>query len=180
MVGILSLPIVNIATINHVARIDEELCPPHGLEEITRPLHLGHEFDEKLSTCICVNALHKAIDATNNTARIRKSVVVNDRWIIPIRIRQDSGLIYCRSSRSKNSDRKIRRAMCHHAHGDEHNQEIEENGKVGQYPKFLECADLTNGKATDGPNETADGIAKFEFGDLGKGLAVANDNVSNA
>ena len=70
--------------------------------------------------------------------------------------------------------------MRHHAHGDEHDQEIEENGKVGQDPKFLECANLTDSKATDGPNETADSIAKFEFGDLGKGLAVADDNVTNA
>jgi len=70
--------------------------------------------------------------------------------------------------------------MRHHAHGDEHDHEIEENGKVGQDAEFLECADLAEAKTTEGPDKTADGIAEFELGDLGKGLAVADDNVTNA
>jgi hypothetical protein len=180
LVRVLSLEIVDIAAINHVARIDEELCSPHGLEKITGSLHLCHEFDEKLSTGICVNTLHETVNGANKTARIRKSVVVNDRWIISVRIRCDGGQINCRSSRPKNRNRIVRRAMCHHAHADEHDHEIEENRSVGQDPKFLECADLTDTKANERPNETADGIAEFEFGDLGKGLAVADDDITDA
>jgi hypothetical protein len=38
LVGILSLPVVRVATIDHIASINEELCSPHGLQEIARSL----------------------------------------------------------------------------------------------------------------------------------------------
>ena len=176
----MTLPIVNIAAINHVARVDEELCSPHSLEEVTWSLHLRHELDEELGASICVNTLHKTIDSTNKSGGRRKSIVVNDRRIISIHIRHDSCLIYSRSRRSKNRNGVVGRAMRHHAHGDEHDHEIEENGKVGQDAEFLECADLTEAKAAEGPDKTANGIAKFELGDLRKGLAVADDDVTYA
>jgi len=176
----LSLPVVDVATINHVARVDEELGSPHGLEEITWSLHLPHELYEKLSTGICVNALHETVNTTNDTTGIRKSVVVDDGRIIAIGIWCDGYWINGRSCRSEDGYREVGRAVRHHAHGDEHDEEIEENGKVGQDSEFLECSHLADGKASDSPDETADGIAESELRDLRNGLAVTDDDVSNA
>ena len=36
LVGILALPVVDVATVDHVASVDEELCSPHSFKEITR------------------------------------------------------------------------------------------------------------------------------------------------
>lgn len=69
--------------------------------------------------------------------------------------------------------------MRHHAHGDKHDQDVDENGSIGQNPEFLERTDLTDEIAAKGPNKTADGVAEFELGDLRNGLAVADDYVTN-
>jgi len=55
LVGVLPLPIICVTTIDHIARVDEELCSPHCFEKVARPSQLRHELDEKLGTGICIN-----------------------------------------------------------------------------------------------------------------------------
>lgn len=115
------MEIVDITSVNHVARVDEELCTPHGLEEITWSLHLRHELDEQLSTGVCVHTLHESVDAPDDTARVGKSIVVDYRWVISVRIRRDGGRVNSRSGRPENRNGIVGGAVRHHAHADEHN-----------------------------------------------------------
>lgn len=74
----LSLEIIHIAPVNHVAGVDEELCPPHGLDEVGWSAHLGHELNEELGATICVHTLHQPVNRANKTGRIGKPIVVYD------------------------------------------------------------------------------------------------------
>jgi hypothetical protein len=130
LIRVLSLEVVDIATIYHVACIDEELCSPHGLQEITRSFHLTHKIDEKLSAGICVNSLHQPVDATYDTFRIRKSVVVFNRWVDSSCIRCNRSWVSDSSGRSKDRYRIVGRTVRHHSHSDEHDQEVDENRSI--------------------------------------------------
>jgi hypothetical protein len=65
------------------------------------------------------------------------------------------------------------------SHRNEHDQKIDENSHIGQDAEFLQSSYLTNCKAKDCPDQTAHSVAEFEFGHLGKGLPVADDDNTN-
>jgi len=66
--------------------------------------------------------------------------------------------------------------MCKNPHRDKHDQKVEKDGCVCQDAKLLQSPNLTNYKASNCPDQTAYGIAKFELADLRKRLAIADDN----
>lgn len=102
-----------------------------------------------------------------------------DSWVDSSCIRLNRSWVSDSSGRSKDRYRIIRWTVRHHSHSDEHDQEIDENGSICKDPELLERTDLPHKKAANGPNETADGVAKFEFGDLRNSLAVTDDNVAD-
>lgn len=61
-------------------------------------------------------------------------------------------------------------------HGDEHDDQVDEHGQVGQPAELLQSADLAQEEAGQRPDETADGVAELELGCLGQGLAVGDDD----
>lgn len=62
--------------------------------------------------------------------------------------------------------------MCGDTHGDEHDQEIDPDSEIGQPCEFLQRSDLAYQETGQRPDETADGIAQFEFRDLRESFAV--------
>ena len=56
--------------------------------------------------------------------------------------------------------------MCGDAHGNEHDQEVDPNCKVGKPSKFLQRPDLAYEKTGQRPDQTADGVAQLELGDF--------------
>ena len=56
--------------------------------------------------------------------------------------------------------------MSHHAHCDEHDEEIDVDGQVGEPAVFCQGADLTESEPANCPYETADSVAESELGDL--------------
>ena len=45
-VCVLALPVIDVAAIDEVDRIDKELSTPHRFDEVARLTHLGHILDE--------------------------------------------------------------------------------------------------------------------------------------
>lgn len=77
----LALVVIHHQPIDHVHGINEELRSSHAFEEVSWSRHLGHEFNEEHCTTICIYTLHKAIDRTNEIARIREAPEVAYGWI---------------------------------------------------------------------------------------------------
>jgi len=65
---ILSLKVVDVASVDEVDSVDEELREPHGLDKIPRASHLGHDFDKELGTAVGEDAGHEAVDGANKVA----------------------------------------------------------------------------------------------------------------
>lgn len=66
--------------------------------------------------------------------------------------------------------------MCGDAHGDEHDEEVDPYGGVGQPSKFLQRAHLPDDEPDERPDKTADGVAEFKLGDFGQGFAAGDDD----
>lgn len=60
------------------------------------------------------------------------------------------------------------------AHGDEHDQQIDLDGEVGQEPKLLESTDLTDQEASYGPHDYTNSITESKLARLGQSFAVAD------
>ena len=60
--AVLTLEVIDVASINEVHAVDEELRSPHGFDKVTRPLHLSQELHKKLSASIRQHARQQAVD----------------------------------------------------------------------------------------------------------------------
>ena len=81
LVAVLTLVVVDVETVDHIDRVDEELGTPHRLDEVTGSLHFCHKFDEELGASIGVDALHEPINGADETTWIGKTSVVSDWWV---------------------------------------------------------------------------------------------------
>jgi len=54
--AVLALEVIYKASVHEVHGVDEELCSPHSFDEVTGSFHLGQEFHEELSACVCQNS----------------------------------------------------------------------------------------------------------------------------
>lgn len=160
LIGILALEVIYEGAVDEVACKDESLGAPHGLDEIARAFHLGHEFDEELRPAVRVDALHEAVDGANETVGIGEAGMVYNRGIFACGgVRGDCGRVCGRACGAEGGNREVGWAMRHHAHGDEYDQEVHVNGGVGEPAVFLQGADLTETEPTKRPDQTADGVA---------------------
>ena len=64
--------------------------------------------------------------------------------------------------------------MCNDAHGDEHDHKIHPDGGVSQPTVLGKSPHLADTKSNDGPDQTADSVAKLEFGHLRDSLSIAD------
>lgn len=69
--------------------------------------------------------------------------------------------------------------MSCHAHRDEHDEQVDPDGKVCEETKLLESPDLAKQKSGNSPHDDTDRIAEFEFTDLGEGFAVTDKDDGN-
>ena len=172
---ILSLVIVDVASIDHVAGVDEELGSPHGLDKVTRSLHFSHELDEELSSTVRIHTLHQAVDGPNQAVWVRETVVVlYGRVNARIGIRGDVGRNRGTTGGAKNRNGIVGRAVCDDTHRDEHDEQVHPDGRVREPAVFGESSHLTNEETNDGPDQTANGVAKLELRYLGNGLSITD------
>lgn len=69
-----------------------------------------------------------------------------------------------------------RRRMGGGSHGDEHDQQIDQDGHVREPGEALQGPDLAENEAGQCPHQTADGVAQPELGRLGQCLSVRDDD----
>ena len=89
----LSLEVIAVTSVNHIANVDKGLGTPHRLDKVIRTSHLGHEFNKELGTTVGIDTLHQTIDGPDQAIRVRQAIVMNYRricsshWIRRNRIR---------------------------------------------------------------------------------------------
>lgn len=166
------MEIVHIRPIDHINRVDEELRPPHDLQEVPRPLQLRHELDEELRARVGVDALHQADDGAHEAVvRRRDAAVGHDGRVRPVVARRHGRAARGRAGGAGLGGGVVGRAVRDDAHRDEHDEEVEDDGPVGDPREAGERADLAHGEAGEGPDEAADAVAEAELGYLRDGLA---------
>jgi hypothetical protein len=66
-----------------------------------------------------------------------------------------------------------------HAHGDEHDEQVDPDGEVCEETKLLESPDLAKEKSGNGPYDDTDRVAEFEFADLGESFSITDKDDGN-
>ena len=66
--------------------------------------------------------------------------------------------------------------MCCNAHGDEHDEQIDPHGKVGEPAEFLERSDLAYKEACESPDQAANGVAQLELRGFRKSFTIGDDD----
>lgn len=69
--------------------------------------------------------------------------------------------------------------MCCNTHGDEHDEEVDPHGTIGEPTEFLKRPDLANEETCERPHETADGVAKLELRGFRERFSIGDDNDRN-
>ena len=107
-VGVLALEVVDVAAVDEIDAVDEELRGPHGLDEVARAAHLGHELDEELRAAVGEDALEKAVERADQAARVRQAAVMPDGRVGACRrIRRDGRRIDCTARGAQLGDRVV-------------------------------------------------------------------------
>ena len=68
--------------------------------------------------------------------------------------------------------------MRHDAHRDENDEQVDEDGRVGQPAVVAQRAHLADAEAHQYENDAADGVAEAEFGHLADALPVLDDDLA--
>lgn len=174
---ILTLEAIDEEAVEHVADVDEELGTPHALQEVTRTLDLGHEFREDHGSTICIDGLHHTVDRGAEVALVGKASAMGDSgegavdrcdqfWVDGVAGRGGRGGVQ-------------RRRIGGSTHGNEHDGQVNEDSGVGQPAELLQRPNLTQGKAGQGPHETAHGVTELELGCLRQRFSIGDDDDSN-
>lgn len=79
---VLTLEIVHVQSVHHVAEVGESLGAPHGLEKMPRLRHFGHEVEKDLGTAVGVDGVHETVDRSAEVERIGKTGKVRDCRIV--------------------------------------------------------------------------------------------------
>lgn len=128
-IGVLALEVVDVAAVDEVDGVDEELRTPHRLDEVVRSLHLGHELDEELRAAVGKDTRKQAVDGADERGRVGQAPVVDNVWIDAGRgVGCDAGGINEAAGRAEDRDGVIGRAVRHDAHGDEDDKQIKRDG----------------------------------------------------
>lgn len=90
---------VDVASVDEVDAVDEELRSPHGLDEVAGAAHLSKELHEQLGAGVRQHTRQKAIDRPDQAIG-RQVVVVDDGRVGAVRQRRDGGGIGDGASRS--------------------------------------------------------------------------------
>ncbi len=181
LVRILPLPIVHVGAVRHVTSIDEELRAPHRFEEVSGSLELCHEFDEQLRSGVRVDAIHQAVDGADETVgRGGDTTVRLDRRVGSVDIWRDGVAAEGGTSRASLGGLVIRLAVRHDTHADEHDEEIEDDGEVGQPAELVQGPYLAGEEPHDGPDQAAHDVAQPELRNLRYRETVADDNNTDA
>ena len=63
-----------------------------------------------------------------------------------------------------------------YTHADEHNHQVDEDGSISEPAILLQSSNLADSETDEGPDQTANSVAKSELGNLRDGLAIADDD----
>lgn len=164
LIGILSLVKVDKRSIRHVARIDEELGSPHGLEKVPGSLKLSHKLNKQLRSSVCIDAIHETIDRASEAVgrRGNAAISLNGR-IRPVGRRCNREAAQGSSSRASLSSCIVGLTVSHDAHADEHDQKIQDHRKIGQEAELVQGSDLAREEANNRPDQAAHNVAKVEL-----------------
>ena len=84
-VRILPLEMIDVAPINQIHGINEELRSPHGFEKVLRPSHLCQELYEELRPGVGKHAGQQAVNGPHEVGS-RETPIVDDRWVVALRV----------------------------------------------------------------------------------------------
>ena len=194
-VSVLALVRVLENTIEHVGKIDENICANHALPKVPRVAHLGHEVEKDHSSTISVDNVVDALVSTKEPATTRgkssrgaatelsdglgacsitaRKVRVS-KWTSP-----GCTIIAKHSHIVRRSDSAYTNCNKCSSHGSP-------DREVRQPAETLKRADLTHKHTEDSKDKQADDIAKavpmnavVANGDLGDGSTITKDKDSN-
>ena len=150
--GVLTLVTVHEEAVEHVPEVDERLGAPHGCEEVSWRFHLCHELGEYHCAAVGEDGLHGAADGAREAVLGREAAgclhggkhAWGD-WF-------DEGPVGDRGAGGLFPGGVVGVGVCCCAHGDEHAEEVNPDGAVGDPAEFLECADLSEDEADERPD----------------------------
>ena len=73
----------------------------------------------------------------------------------------------------------VGRRVSYYTHGEEDDEEIHPDGRIGQPSEILQGSDLSQDHTGEGPDDAEHDEASVEIGDLGQTLAVGDDDNSD-
>lgn len=176
--GVLALPVVLVAAVDQVDGVDEELRAPHRLDEVVRPPHLRHELDEELRAAVGEDALQQAVDRADQAAGVGEAVVVDDRGVVACGVGGDGGDVCGAAGGAERRDGVVGGRVRHDAHGDEDDEQVEEDGGVGEPAVVPQRAHLADEEADGHEDDAADDVAQAELAELGDALAEEDDDLA--
>lgn len=118
--------------------------------------------------------MHGAVERGRKVARVRQGRAVLDGGV-----RSVDGGDECRIdgiARRRGGRRVERRRVGGGAHGDEHDEQVDEDGHVGKPGELLQGPNLAQDEAGEGPDQAANSIAELEFYGFRQRFAVGYDD----